>query len=526
MRIRTVLIVALVAGLTLPAMAELQQVEVGGQVRIKGNYIGKHFTDVVNFNPTPEMRWPANLLGKRPIGGPFNPNVMSIFGFNSDNRDLSFVEQRTKLNVRARFTDDVSAFIELDSYDIWGEDFRSQNYPLGLDTRANSVDDVEIFQAYIDAEQMFGHPLRLRVGRQELAFGSQWLVGPRDFGFFFSGLSFDAVRLTYANDPITVDVFASKMAERFSNFGRNDIDFYGIYASCAAVEGVTFDAYWLLLRDDTAIPEDVAGRWLNEWFERVWGVDNYGDTMLHTVGLRAAGLLGAFDFDAEVAYQFGEADIVGATFNPGLYGDDSARFDNWALKLDLGYTFDVKHRPRVFAGLRYYGGEDNRDISFVDWLNPFLKPRSSISFNRLFSNEIASGFFDLHNDLSNAWWVNAGVQGAVTESLMARFCVTYYETLNSFDAPRHIRIGGNRVPLAPGLSWWTQSNDNALGVTADLFFTYLYSEDLSFEFGWSHLFTMDGLKEGSFSRWNGLLFNGGSGSRDSDYVFAGMTVNF
>ena len=47
------------------------------------------------------------------------------------------------------------AFIEIDSYDIWGEDFRS-NYVTGVDARAASGDDVEMYQAYIEAEEMSG----------------------------------------------------------------------------------------------------------------------------------------------------------------------------------------------------------------------------------------------------------------------------------------------------------------------------------------------------------------------------------
>ncbi|HQN02056.1 MAG TPA: hypothetical protein PLL36_13330, partial [Candidatus Hydrogenedentes bacterium] len=84
MKFRTLIMVALIAGLGGVAVAELQNVEIGGSIRIRGNY------------------------------------------FNMDSiGDDSFIEQRTRLNVKADFTQEVSAFIELDSYDIWGEDFRS-----------------------------------------------------------------------------------------------------------------------------------------------------------------------------------------------------------------------------------------------------------------------------------------------------------------------------------------------------------------------------------------------------------------
>lgn len=521
-----VLATILVAGLMLSAAAELQNVEVGGSVRLRGNFIGSTFNTFVGPAPGPQVRWPAGVLGKRPIGGPFNPNVVSLFDWDRAGSDVAFVEQRTRLNIKADFTDEVSAFIEVDSYDIWGEDFRSQNYVTGLDGRQNSVDDVEIFQAYIEADQMYGQPLRLRVGRQELAFGSQFLVGPRDFAFFYTGLSFDAVRLTYSQDSYTIDAWASKLAETMGDFGENDIDFYGVYASCTALENVVFDAYWMLLRDDRTIAEDVAGGALVEWFQDLWGVDDYDDTMLHTVGLRAAGKFGAFDFDAEAAYQFGQVDHLGQTFKPGLYGDDGAEAGNLALKLDAGYAFDVAHHPHLFIGFRYFGGEDNRDITFWEWLNPFYKPEASVNFNRLFSNEIASGFMDLNNDFSNAWLVRGGVEGAITEKLLARFCVTYYQTLEEFDAPKTVSIFGNQVVIAPPFSWWTDANSKDLGIETYLFAEYKYSADLTFEVGWAHLFVGDGLKEGSFSRWNGYIFTGGTDDDGADYVYGGCKLFF
>ena len=71
------------------------------------------------------------------------------------------------------------------------------------------------------------------------------------------------------------------------------------------------------------------------------------------LGLRGAGTIGAFDFEAEAAYQFGEADIDGPLFN-----DLNVDFEEWGLNLELGYTFDMTWQPRVYAGFAYLGGGD------------------------------------------------------------------------------------------------------------------------------------------------------------------------
>jgi hypothetical protein len=505
-KLLVLLAIAVLATVALPAFAELQNVEIGGSIWIRGNYISNTFTA-----PMPaQLRYgPLRVLG-RPIGGPFNPVVASIFDWDDRGGNLKFVEERTILNVKADFTDNVKAVVALDSYDVWGEDFRS-NYLTGVDARANSGDDVEVYQAYVEANEMFGYPVRLRVGRQELAFGNQWLVGTRDFEFYFSGLSFDGVRLSYSADKLTIDGWWSKLAERSPIEEDGDVDFYGVYATYAACDACSLDAYWMYVRDARSV-QDTPG---NNFWEQLWGLDDYGVTNLHTVGLRAAGKVNAFDYNAEVAYQFGDASQIGATFKPFLYGVDDADFDTWGATAEVGYSFDCKCKPRVFLSGTYFGGEDNRDLSFWEWLNPFDRPEASVSFNRLFSNVLYSGFMDLWNDTSNVYMLKAGAMGGVTEKLMAIVAVTYFGAVEPFDRP-----------VVPILTFWTEENDSYLGTEADLFLRYQYSEDLRFEAGWCHLFVGDGLEEGSFSRWNGLIFNGGSDDDDADYFYIGSKLNF
>ena len=102
MKFKTLLSIALLVAMSSVAFAELQNVEIGGSLRIRGNYFG------------------LDSLG-----------------------DVSFIEQRTRLNVKADFTQEVSAFIELDAYDVWGEDFRS-DHVTGGDRRPVTTDDTAV----------------------------------------------------------------------------------------------------------------------------------------------------------------------------------------------------------------------------------------------------------------------------------------------------------------------------------------------------------------------------------------------
>ena len=516
------------AATAMPALAELQTVQVGGEVRLRGNWIRNMYA-----TPGPwrrqamgpalvERRWGSGLW-QRPIGGPFNGlGVYSMYGWE-DRPDVKVIEQRTKLNVKADFTDSVSAFIEFDSYDIWGEDFRS-DYVTGVDSRANSADDVEVYQAYIEANDMFGHPLRLRMGRQELVFGSEFLLGNNDNAFFFRGLSFDAIRLTYAADTFSVDAFWAKLAERSPIEQDGDVDLYGLYGSYTGLENWVFDLYGLLLRDAREIHDSFPFPPLQWWEQDVLGVNDYDVTNLYTVGTRAAGTWNALDVEAEVAYQWGDVDQAGSTFAAGRYGADDAEVAEWGGRMEVGYSFDFTCQPRLFAGFTYYGGEDERDISFAEWLNPFERSESSVSFNRLFSDEVASGFMDADRSFSNGYIIKAGINAQPLEKLTVMLCASHFEALENFHQPIGFQLGRHWVPCAPFLSFWVDKSDAYLGTEALLHLEYQYSEDLSFHVGWSHWFNGDA--EGNFSTWNGLGFTGGADDEDADYIYWGTKLCF
>jgi len=267
MRSKLLLTAMLVVMLGGPAFAELQNVEIGGSLRIRGNYFDMDYT--------------------RYIGGYDHHGVFGMEAFGKH----AFIEQRTRLNVKADFTQNVSAFVEFDYYDWWGEDFRS-DYLTGADYRGGS-NDVALYQAYIEAQYLWDTPLSVRVGRQELALGSQFLVGVNDVSHSFTGLSFDAVNVAYTTELVALNAFAAKLAETMGDFGENDVDVYGLYASYIGIEDVALDLYWLFVRDDGGC---VAR------FVDIDGAD------MHTIGLRGAGVMGGFDFDLEAAYQFGDVD--------------------------------------------------------------------------------------------------------------------------------------------------------------------------------------------------------------------------
>ncbi len=398
----------------LPCAADLQNVQVGGALRIRGNFIYE--------------------------GDQFDTHVNS----------RHFVEERTRLNVKADFADNISAFVEFDDYEVWGQDFRS-NYVTGIDGRANTSDDVELYQAYIEAKEMWGTALKARIGRQELKFGNGWLVGPNDAPAqpYFYGLSFDALRLTYATDQFSVDAFASKLAENSPLQEDGDIDFYGVYGSYLGVENMNFDAYWFLVRD---------------------AANFAGSQDTHTFGLRGAGKVDAFDFEADGAYQLVNRDGI----------SDS---DAWGGNLEVGYTFDMCTTPRLYIGTAYYQGAEGDDLAF----------------NRLFASKRYGLVLDNMSYLSNMWVVRGGLTANVTESLKIMGTAGYVQS----DEARKI---------SP-----TQNSRKALGLEADVRAEYAYSKDLTFGCGYAHVFMFDGIKDGNYLADNGTAIS--QLSDGMDYLF-------
>ncbi|MCX5759379.1 MAG: alginate export family protein [Candidatus Hydrogenedentes bacterium] len=424
-------VVLAVMVVSLGASAELQNVQVGGSLRIRG------------------------LIQSGLI--PANDNV---------------VEQRTRLNMKGDFTENVSAFIEFDDYGKWGDGFRS-DYLTGVDMRPNGADKVNVYQAYIDVKEIGGTPLSLRAGRQEIVLGSGWLIGNNEDKLAFTGLSFDALHLTYVTEKLTAGAFYARLAAGSPEDAHGNADLYTAYVNYTQSESFALLGYWILVHDP-----------LNP-------APGYDATNLHTVGLRANGAVGAFDYDAELAYQFGNADRVGIDFD-----DPHASFDNLAGTVEVGYTFDCPWKPKVSLGAVYFGGEDRRDDAKCREPN-----HASVSFNRLFS-DLEYCYLD-STELSNCWMGHGGVEIAPADKLSGSLTLCHIQAVDNGE------IGSS------DLGWET-------GLLA----TYEYTKDLSFEAAWYHWFRGDGAKEGNYVVSNGLDSTAGLFKDHVDYMYLEAKVTF
>ncbi len=448
-----VLVAAMMVGMTIPAFAELQNVQVGGSLRIRANWYSEGDLDFDNDT------------------GP----------------DRLYVEQRTRVNVSADFTDDVHAFIELDSYNIYGDDFRGLGegvstysssdargfgsfgqFPTGLDNGSSSGTSVDFYQGYIEMREAWGYPINIKIGRSEMQHGDEFLVGNNDTASSFRGLSFDGVWLTYDNESFDITGFWTRLGTNV-NTGRlessGDIDFSGIYGSYTGLENMSIDGYYYFYHQ--ALTD----------FTEASGFDEA--TSFHTIGMRFAGNMAQFDWALNAAYQFGDS---GDPNQPDVEG--------LGAQAVLGYTFDVNMQPRIFINGAYYSGDDE---DFDD----------HYGFNRLFSDHEYDEFID-STDLMNFWMLGGGVSAQVTEAIGLTGIVNWFQTIEDFG-----------------------TDENDLGLEVGIYAQYDYSEDLYFQAGYAHLFAGDAMEDGTATNAWGFSGLGGFGeSDDMDYVFIETGISF
>lgn len=493
------------------AVADLQQVEVGGAVTLRA----RTYVNTYTTGRAAELRGPARWFPFRPLGA---PSLTGRFDWDDRGKDSFYAEELVRLHVRADFTDRVGAYFEFYNYDMMGEDFRS-DYLHGTDTAHTKVNDLEFLQAHVDIDQAWGRPLRLRIGRQTLKIGDGWLVGERSTSVQY--FSFDAVRATLTPGPFTIDLWTAKLNETLGEPG-DDATFHGVYGTWKVSDTLSASLFYMLVRDGGEISDTELSP-AGEWRERILDQDQYDATLLHTAGGVLSGKCGGWDYSLDAAYQWGDAAHLGARFTApnlwGTYGDNRAEYDSWAADGEIGHTFDSPWSPRVFAGGAWFDGEDNRDLSFGDWLNPFHRPEASVSFNRLFSQTYYAPVIVDNTHMSNFNQIRAGVNFSPAEQWDVQLRAAVFHAVDAFEWPAHLKIGGRRVPILPDFSFWSTPSDKYLGTTLECTVKYAYSKDLSLTLYWGHLFTGDGLgSDGNFVYQNGTEFSGGTDSDDAEYV--------
>jgi Alginate export len=178
-RLWLVVALAAAAGLASNTFADVQNIRISGDIRIRGYYL-------------------ARVAG-------------------NDDEDQagtkdSFISQRTRVTVEADLEDHVLVVVTLKAESLWGSDSETVHNESGagsggLNGNVNRGWDTGVSEAYVQFSELFYAPLTLKVGRQYLHYGHGLIISSVEQEY-----NYDAARLVLDYYPLTIDLVYAKMA--------------------------------------------------------------------------------------------------------------------------------------------------------------------------------------------------------------------------------------------------------------------------------------------------------------------------
>lgn len=350
-------------------------------------------------------------------------------------------------------------------------------------------DSIDLHQAFIGLGDANKFPLTVKIGRQELSYGDERLVGRFDWNNI--GRVFDAARLRFENDTLWVDAFAGRVV--LANDGEfnvaNDYDWFsGVYASTKTLIPKQETQIYFLARN-TGDKSSIA----------TTGSPQAGGPTkrdIYTLGLRFKSLPGQFggwDYDAELAGQFGKYYETSLTNNLGQLA--------FAAHVAGGYTWkDSSFTPRL--GLEYNFASGDSDAT----------DGKHGTFENLFpTNHKFYGFMDFVS------WQNVH-----DVRLTSSFKPVKGLTLT---ADYHLFWLGDTADYFYGVSGAARktggygikpANDSFIGSELDLVATYAIKPCATAQLGYGHFFVGDYVKQSLAA----------TGSKDADWFYAQLVFNF
>ena len=349
-------------------------------------------------------------------------------------------------------------------------------------------DTIDLHQGYATVGNTNVFPLTLKIGRQEMIYGEERLIGA--FGWNNIGRSFDEAKLRWQNEYVTVDGFTGMpVVPRDGQFDmpNNEEWFSGVYATFTKIPKATLETYFLARNVSRNAIEFVS----DPDFVQPTARDVY------TIGGRlksAPGQLNGFDYTIEGAYQFGD-------FCP-TYNGPRITQDAYMVVLQGGYTFtDWWAKPRL--GVEFDYGSGSGSTNGV----------SHGTFDNLYpTNHKFYGQMDLVS-LQNIQDFGASIMLKPTPKLSLELLGNVFWLANTSDyfysvngAPR--TTGG--YGIHPGYNPFVGSEVTALA-------GYAIAKFAQVEAGYGHFFAGDYIAQSQ-------AVNGGS--RDADWVYLQTTLRF
>jgi Alginate export len=413
----------------------------------------------------------------------------------------------SRLMPRAGYTGDwISAAVELRSSYSFGDD----RYTATAPGKNLAEDDgpLQLELAYVTIGDLKQFPVTVKVGRQELNFGDQRLVGAAMW--LNIPHTFDAVKVRYQDSFLGVDLFSADLAYvRGNHFDESNSQdrLSGAYVDLPGLSQKEVVEFYLFARN--VARGIVTGDWslVPAPFRFTAPQDTY------TLGFHAKSKPGAYapwDYGIETMYQFGDRTAVFPATSVAV-ATNAPRLDQnaWAFILQGGYTWkEFPWTPRLAMIVSCASGDRNP-----------VDGGSQTFLNLLPSNHGLYGAMDL-SSLQNIedYRLSFTTRPSSTTSLALDVHQQYLENTN--DSWYNVAgVPRNTPGAAPGSGKGFGINPGYsanLGQEVDAIAGWTALKGVLLEAGLGHFFRGDYVKE-SFRV---------VGSKDANYCYVQATLNF
>jgi len=294
---------------------------------------------------------------------------------NATQDQKKFTTERARLKANIKVDQDISAVLELMHFRKWGA--ADPNRVIDGNQVAAVSDDnwMDLNQAYIEVKKLFDTNVTMKVGRQEMAYGDQRLIGNTNFWSTYPlPRAYDALKFSAKYETFDVDAWYATVTERqlgalqgttatAATDMNSDRAFTGIWATLKNVPNHTVDLYLLNMDDGgynaagglstyqgSGLPPNFGH--FPYFFNTATGaaggalLGTASQTKVHNWGGRLKGKSGNLDYTVELNKQNGK------------FGGDSANIDATGGAATVGYTMPEAMGLRLVGEYVFASGDD------------------------------------------------------------------------------------------------------------------------------------------------------------------------
>ena len=384
---------------------------------------------------------------------------------------INAINTVTRLRVDADLTDNVSTVIRLINERNWEQDGTTNS-------------DIDLDLAYVTMKEFLYSPLTLAIGRQELHFGNDMIIGDAigqpnadavsggigtnqntnyteavGFGGVNGDLAyrkaFDAIRATFNYDPLVIDVVYARI-DHNTVTGADTNDMINLWGANA---GYKFSDKWNTMAEGYVWSKVDSSR-------RIPAALDKADTVI-TVGARVnTNPTAKLNLQQEIAWQGGKK-LNNSAATPALQRERNA----WASQSIVMVTPGWKYNPTIGMIYSYFSGDANRDASG----NTPALDKKYHAWDPMFENQTGGHIINALYPSTNIHDINARLTLSPIEDVVVQ-CDYVYLLM----AKASSQNGAQNLNDYDGTGNLFAANKISLGQEFDTNIMYNYTEDVQF----------------------------------------------